>query len=93
MLARVLSNEGYGVLTAASGGDALGLATTMAVDLILLGPQYAGNQWLGNPCRTWSQKTCAADAVIIITARPTSRRRGARRGSKRYWKSRLIFRA
>jgi CheY-like chemotaxis protein len=36
MLARVLYNEGYGVLTAASGGDALGLATTMAVELLLL---------------------------------------------------------
>jgi CheY-like chemotaxis protein len=68
MLARVLSDEGYGVLTAANGVDALGLAETLSVDLVLLDLNMPGtNGW------TTLQELDAknpAPSVIIITAMP-----------------------
>jgi CheY-like chemotaxis protein len=68
MLARVLSNEGYGVLTAANGLDALGLAETLSVDLVLLDLNMPGtNGW-----ETLEELDAKgrAPAVIIITAMP-----------------------
>jgi CheY-like chemotaxis protein len=68
MLARVLSNEGYGVLTAANAADALGLAETLSVDLVLLDlnmPETNGWKVL----KELNAKNIAP-SVIIITAMP-----------------------
>ena len=68
MLARVLGNEGYGVLTAANGVDALGLAETLSVDLVLLDlnmPEVNGWKVL----EAFDAKNIAPP-VIIITALP-----------------------
>jgi CheY-like chemotaxis protein len=68
MLARVLNEEGYGVLTAANGADALGLAETLSVDLILLDLNMPGaNGW-----KTLEELDAKniAPSVIIITAMP-----------------------
>jgi DNA-binding response OmpR family regulator len=68
MLARVLSDEGYGVLTAANGLDALGLAATMSFDLVLLDLNMPGaNGW--KTLKEMDTKTLAS-SVIIITAMP-----------------------
>jgi CheY-like chemotaxis protein len=70
MLARVLSDEGYGVLTAAGGVDAVDLAATMRFDLILLDLNMPGtNGW--ETLKLLDAKKLAPPAlVIIITARP-----------------------
>jgi CheY-like chemotaxis protein len=65
MLARVLIDEGYGVLTAANGGDAVDLAETTLLDLILLDlnmPVMDGWETL--------KKLAPRPPIIIITARP-----------------------
>ncbi len=68
MLARVLSDEGYGVLTAAGGVDALDLAATMAFDLVLLDLNMPGtNGW--ETLEELEAKN-PAPPVIIITAMP-----------------------
>jgi CheY-like chemotaxis protein len=68
MLARVLSNEGYGVLTAANGVDALGLAETLSVDLVLLDLNMPDtNGWV--VLKQLDAKNMAP-SVIIITAMP-----------------------
>jgi CheY-like chemotaxis protein len=68
MLARVLSNEGYGVLTAANGVDALGLAQTLSVDLVLLDLNMPGAKgW--EILEEFDAKNIAT-SVIIITAMP-----------------------
>jgi CheY-like chemotaxis protein len=72
MLARVLSNEGYGVLTAANGVDALGLAETLSVDLVLLDLNMPGsNGW--EILEQFDAKNIAP-AVIIITAMPNQQK-------------------
>jgi CheY-like chemotaxis protein len=68
MLARVLSEEGYGVLTAADGADALGLAETLSVNLVLLDlnmPHTNGWELLAALA---ARKI--APPVILITAMP-----------------------
>ena len=68
MLARVLGNEGYGILTAANGVDALGLAETLSVDLVLLDLNMPGaNGW--TILEEFTVKNIAPP-VIIITAMP-----------------------
>jgi DNA-binding response OmpR family regulator len=68
MLARVLAGEGYAVLTAANGFEALDIAAATPLDLVLLDlnmPQKNG--W-----DTFERLTAENPllAVIIITARP-----------------------
>jgi CheY-like chemotaxis protein len=66
MLARVLSDEGYGVLTAARGADALDLAATMECDLVLLDinmPEANGWEILKK-----LEARTVTPPVIIITA-------------------------
>jgi CheY-like chemotaxis protein len=68
MLARVLMDEGYGVLTAANGVEALGLASTLLVDLVLLDLNMPGtNGW-----ETLDELEThnIVPPVIIITAMP-----------------------
>lgn len=68
MLARVLTGEGYGVLTAANGLDALDLSDIARVDLILLDINMPGtNGW-----ETLKQMKAkrALPSIIIITASP-----------------------
>ena len=80
MLARVLSDEGYGVLTAANGVDALGLASTMTFDLILLDLTMPGiNGWetLKELC---AKSLAPSGSVIIITARPNQQAAAAAAG-------------
>jgi len=68
MLARVLSSEGYGVLTAANGVDALGLAETLSVDLVLLDLNMPGTSgW--DVLKEFDAKNIVP-SVIIITAMP-----------------------
>ena len=68
MLARVLSEEGYGVLTAASGVNALDLAATMTFDLILLDLNMPGtNGW--EALEELDAKH-VVPPVIIVTAMP-----------------------
>jgi len=68
MLARVMSDEGYGVLTAANGDDALGLAETLSVDLVLLDLNMPGtNGWV--VLKQFDAKN-VAPSVIVITAMP-----------------------
>jgi len=66
MLARVLSDEGYGVLTAARGLDALDLAATMECDLILLDLNMPGTNGWETLARLEARPV--APPVIIITA-------------------------
>jgi CheY-like chemotaxis protein len=80
MLARVLYNEGYGVLTAASGGDALGLATTMAVDLLLLDLSMPGMDGWKTLAQLEAKKLAPPPPVIIITARPNQQAAGRKAG-------------
>jgi len=68
MIGRVLANEGYLVLCAANGAEALGIAAANHIDLVLLDlnmPVQGG--W-----DTFERLTAgnALVAVIIITARP-----------------------
>jgi CheY-like chemotaxis protein len=70
MLARVLSDEGYGVLTAAGGVDALDLAATMAVDLILLDLNMPGPDGWETLQKLVAKTLAPPPPVIIITARP-----------------------
>lgn len=68
MLARVLSNEGYGVLTAANGEDAVGLAQTLSVNLVLLDLNMPGfDGW--RVLKDFSAMKMAP-SVIVITALP-----------------------
>ena len=68
MIARVLAGEGYLVLAASNGAEALGIAAANSIDLVLLDLQM--------PVRSgWDtfERLTAQDpllAVIIITARP-----------------------
>lgn len=68
MLSRVLIGEGFGVLTSATAEDALGLADTFSVDLVLLDlnmPRTDGWALL----RQLEARHVAAK-IIIITALP-----------------------
>jgi CheY-like chemotaxis protein len=68
MLARVLVDEGFGVLTAANSTEAVGLASTLLVDLVLLDLNMPGvNGW-----ETLEQLDAndTVPPVIIITALP-----------------------
>jgi CheY-like chemotaxis protein len=70
MLARVLTDEGHRVLTAASGLEAIGLASTMVFDLILLDitmPDMNGWETLAE---LTAKKLAQPHSVIIITASP-----------------------
>jgi CheY-like chemotaxis protein len=70
MLARVLSDEGYGVLTAASSEAAVGLAGTMAFDLIVLDLNMPGRDGWETIKELAAKKLAPPASVIIITARP-----------------------
>jgi CheY-like chemotaxis protein len=70
MLARVLSDEGYGVLTAANGVDALDLAGTMVFDLVLLDLNMPGINGWETLKKLDAKKLAQPPSVIIITARP-----------------------
>lgn len=68
MLGRVLNSEGYGVLPAKDGQEALEIAASAEVDLVLLDLNMPGKSgW-----DTFEELTAANPllAVIIITARP-----------------------
>jgi CheY-like chemotaxis protein len=68
MLARVLTGEGYGVLTAADGPHALELADIARVDLVLLDINMPGeNGWEMLKKMQAKKLPCA---VLIITALP-----------------------
>ena len=67
MLSRVLTDEGYGVLTSANSANALGLADTFSVDLILLDLNMPGEDgW--SVLRELEARNMAS-SIIIITAR------------------------
>ena len=80
MLARVLSNEGYGVLTAAGGVDALDLAATMAFDLVLLDLNMPGTNGWETLEKLDAKKLAPPPPVIIITARPNQQAAGREAG-------------
>jgi len=80
MLARVLSNEGYGVLTAAGGVDALDLAATMAFDLVLLDLNMPGINGWETLEKLDAKKLAPPPPVIIITARPNQQAAGREAG-------------
>ena len=68
MLSRVLTDEGYGVLTSANSNEALGLAETLSVDLLLLDLNMPGGDgW--SVLRQLEAKNIAP-TTIIITALP-----------------------
>jgi CheY-like chemotaxis protein len=68
MLSRVLAGEGYGVLAAANGAEALEIAAAKKIDLVLLDLNMPGQSgWDTFERLTASQPLLA---VIIITARP-----------------------
>ena len=68
MIGRVLANEGYLVLCAANGAEALGMAAANHIDLVLLDL----NMPVKGGWDTFEQLTARNPlvAVIIITARP-----------------------
>jgi DNA-binding response OmpR family regulator len=68
MIGRVLTAEGYLVLSASNGAEALGIAATNRVELVLLDL----NMPIKNGWDTFEQLTSRDPllAVIIITARP-----------------------
>jgi DNA-binding response OmpR family regulator len=68
MLGRLLADEGYAVLPAANGEEALALAAATKVDLLLLDL----NLPVKNGWETFEQITCDNPVlpIIIITARP-----------------------
>lgn len=68
MLSRVLSDEGYGVLTAGNSHEALGTAETLAVDLLLLDLNMPGAS--GWDILTELKAKKIAPTVMIITALP-----------------------
>jgi len=80
MLARVLTGEGYGVLTAASGAHALELTEIARVDLVLLDINMPGaNGW--ETLKEIRAKN-ASQAVMIITASPNQDAVARRAGVK-----------
>lgn len=89
MLARVLTNEGYGVLTAANGTDALGLAQTLSVDLVLLDLNMPGIKgW--EILEEFNAKNIAS-SVIIITAMPNQQAAARAAGVKMVLEKPLDF--
>jgi len=79
MLARVLISEGYGVLTAANGVDALGLAETLSVDLVLLDLNMPGAK--GWEILEELRVKNMAPSVIIITALPNQQEAASAAGA------------
>lgn len=78
MLARVLVDEGFGVVTAATGEDAVSLASTMALDLVLLDLNMPGtNGW-----QTLEKLDAiqVAVPVILITALPNQHAAAQKKG-------------
>src|SRR5580658_3917629 len=89
LLARILSDEGYGVLTAANGVDALGLAETLSVDLILLDLNMPGtNGW--ETLEEFAAKNIASP-VVIITALPNQQAAARAAGVKTVLEKPLDF--
>ena len=68
MVGRVLAGEGYVVLSAASGPEALGMAAANQIDLVLLDLNLPGQSGWDTFERLTSQNPFLA--VIVITARP-----------------------
>ena len=68
MIGRVLVGEGYHVLTAANGLEAIDLAATKPLDLVLLDLNMPGKGGWDTFERISSENPCLA--VIIITAKP-----------------------
>lgn len=70
MLGRVLSDEGYGVLTAGSGREAVELAAKSGVELLLLDINLPGLNGWETLKELAAKKLALPPPVIIITARP-----------------------
>lgn len=89
MLSRVLMDEGFAVLTAAGGEEAVGLASTMKLDLVLLDLNMPGiNGW-----QTLEKLDAiqVAIPVVLITALPNQKGTAQKRGVRAVLEKPLDF--